>query len=314
MRFDNPFTQAEMYAFDSSTVTAHTWGEAAFQGLYALYTFNKFYLGSLLKGAFIAKCERESTIIALYNRTVLYLSSLVKLNTLADFQTVATSARSLFELVLDMALVNKDTTDESVDRLMAFTFVERYRVAKEAIDYFPNHPRQIDPMLSCKQDFCNDPKVIKKVDEFADKYGWRRTGGKLNLPKHWSRKDARSRSRHVGEKWEARYIRTYMFSWYVHSGLPGIHGFTEQAFEIMNMDALRFSYDVILDGLKILGQEIHLVEAVPKWSEGIAFFDHLVALILLDKFRVDQGEASKLNYLEEHEREGVSPACQTSPK
>jgi len=111
---------------------------------------------------------------------VKYLASMRKLNGQIHFQTIAASARSLFELGLDIALYCQDLTNDSVDRLHAFTRVERYRVAKKIVDFFSNHHLPNNWNISKQKSLCADPQEKLQVEAIRSKY-W----GKITKwPKH----------------------------------------------------------------------------------------------------------------------------------
>lgn len=301
MRFDNPFTKEDEIRGDWDAITPRLYADAAYEGIRATHTFQKFYLEPLLLHGLITPSRREQVLIELHYRMVAYLSSFRKLNGPQYFQTLAASARSLFELGLDMVLLSLDSTDESIDRLDAFTKVERYRVAKKTVDYFSNHPLPKGQDISAQRLVCSSPNVKSEMESLLDRY-W--PSAKRTYPNHWSKfQDARSRARHVGTKWEERYVLTnYIFSWHVHSGLAGVSGLNENTFHAFVMEAFQLSYDVVLDCLRILGQEFHLPKVMPEWADRLSFLERIILLALIDKTLIALGEPSRLVYLEEQEQ------------
>jgi len=136
-----------------------------------------------------------------------YLASVHRLDSPVHFQSIAGAARSVFELALDLALLGADTTTESVDRLAAFTRVERYRVAKRLVDFYGSHPLPPDFNIAEQRRVCSDAGEEAAVEALIVQY-WGHRNGDLNWPNHWSRfRGARGRARHVSKSWEERYVR-----------------------------------------------------------------------------------------------------------
>jgi hypothetical protein len=113
---------------------------ATFEGVSALQVFSEFYLRPLLQGL-VGTTARERAFLGLYYRMAAYLASVRKLDAPIHFQSIAAAARSVFELGLDIALLGADATNQSVDRLAAFTRVERYRLARKLVDFYATRPR-----------------------------------------------------------------------------------------------------------------------------------------------------------------------------
>jgi hypothetical protein len=277
--------------------------DVSFEGIRAIYTFQKLSLSPLLKGL-LNPSPREQAVVGLHYRIASYLASLFRLNGPVHFQAIAASARSLFELGLDMALFHKDTSDESLNRLHAFTRVERYRVATKLVDFYTNKPLPDNLDLTIQRSLCGDPKEKMEVEALIQKY-WSSTrkGGPL-WPKHWSRfQETRGRACFVGGTWEGWYVQNYyMLSWHIHSGITGILDLPQDAFDYFVMEAFQLSTDAVVESYKIIGRELHLERAIPKWPETIAFLDRVIGLALVDKRLQSLGEPHRFCYLEEHEK------------
>ena len=303
MRFDDPFTEKDVIRADKATVTPHMIADATFEGVRAAHTFHKFYLKPLLQGLII-QSPKEEAIVGLHYRLAAYLTSLCRLNAPIHFQAVAASSRSIFELGLDTVLISQDSTNESIERLQAFTRVERYRVAKKAVDFFSVNPVPADMDISKQRALCSDLNQKLQIESLIDQYWGRNRNGDLIWPKHWSRfQDARGRSRQVGASWEERYVCTYYtFSWQVHSGLAGVANISKNLFDGFAMEAFQLSTDVVLDTYRILGHELQLGRAMPEWEGRLAFLNRVIELSLVDKSLQSLKEPMKFRYWEEHEK------------
>lgn len=303
MHFDVPFSENDIIRADNAPVTPHMLADAAFEGIRAIYTFQKISLKPLLQGL-LNQSPREQAVVGFHYRIAAYLTSLYKLNGPIHFQTIAASARSLFELGLDMVLFSKDFTDDSLNRLYAFTRVERYRVAGKLVDFYHTKPLPPDLDISKQRSLCADPKEKLQVEALVLKYWGRNRKGNLLWPTHWSRfQEARGRARHVEGTWEEWYVHNYyMLSWHIHPGITGIANLPKEAFDYFAMEAFQLSADVVVESYRILGRELHIGEAMPKWVDSLAFLGRVIGMTLVDKRLQSLGEPPRFRYLEEHEK------------
>ncbi len=220
-------------------------------------------------------------------------------------QAVSASARSLFEIGLDLALLHQDQTDNSVARIEAFTIVERYRVANKAVDHYANRPVPEDFSIDQQRGLVADPDRRAEVDRLIELHWGRNRLGDLNWPKHWSTFfDARGRARAVGEVWEERYVRHYyQLSWHIHAGLTGVADLPREHFDAFSSLAHKLATDVILDSYHIVGAELHLANAIPEWADHQFFLQKAISLALVDERLQTLGEPVRFTYMERHEHE-----------
>jgi hypothetical protein len=304
MRFELPFGEEDVVRADRVPVTPRLVASATFEGVRAGLCYWVFHLKSVMQGLLDRK-PREQAVLGLFYRSIGHVASIRRLNHPMHIQAIAASARSLFELGLNMALLSQDQTDNSLDRMVAFTRVERYRVAKKLVDFYAARPVPPDLNLTQQRATVADVVETAAVEALVQQYWGRNRKGELNWPKHWSAfPEARGRAQHVGGPWEERYVRhCYMFSWHIHSGLVGVAGLPKEVFEIFASQAYRLSTGVILDCYRIVGVELQLASAIPEWSRHLSFLDHIIGLALVDGRLQALGEPTKLIYLEEHEHE-----------
>jgi len=169
---------------------------------------------------------KETAVRDTFYRLCLFLRSIVDLNRLDHFQSIASAARSIFELWIDLELLAQDTSGDAVRRYEAFPELERYRRAGQIVQFADAHPNAITMDISRQRSFCADPERQRRL---MSVWGTNRVGGQ-NFPDHWSRENLRARSRRVGQ--EAMYIEAQpLLSWYVHSGSAGISGMSRDALE-----------------------------------------------------------------------------------
>jgi Family of unknown function (DUF5677) len=108
--------------------------------------------------------DKEEAIRTSYFRMVLLLRSLVALNNVQHFQTVASVTRSLFELYLDIKTLASGSCDKTVRRYWDFVEVERYRTAKQLLRFAEKHPNTLGD-LEKQRAYCDDEEREKKSQE-----------------------------------------------------------------------------------------------------------------------------------------------------
>jgi hypothetical protein len=302
--FAQPFTEADVLRADQVAVTPRLFANATFEGVRALYTFSAFYIRPLLQGL-VAATARDQAILGLYYRLAAYLASVRRLDAPLHFQSIAAAARSAFEVGLDIELIGRDPTNASVDRLAAFTRVERYRVASRLVDFYANRPLPPDFNIARQRQVCADQAETTQVEALVLQYWGRRRNGDLNWPKHWSPfPETRGRARQVGPGWEERYVRYYyMLSWQIHSGVVGAAGLQQDSFDIFVADAHRLIRDTVIDAFGVLGRELHLAQAMNEWGNRLEFLRHVSGIALVDQRLQGLGEPARFMYLEDHEQE-----------
>jgi hypothetical protein len=184
--------------------------------------------------------DRDSCFILIYHRTAANVASLSKLNGQQHFQAVTMLARNLFELAVDIKLVDKIT--DSVPKMIAYVEVEKLRAAKKIVAYKKKYSAiALDDSLyrsyisseGARID-ANKAKLwpgAKKID------GW----PNLNL---------KDRSELLGHPYDEIYeVEQPRMSWQVHSGLTGVANLKAETFVHMagvGIGSCIKSYETIL--------------------------------------------------------------------
>src|SRR5215213_6909229 len=120
MRFELPFNEADVLRARQVPVTPALTANATFEGVRATLAYWRFHLLPVLQGL-INQTARERSFLSLFHRFVGYITSIWRLNGPAHVQAIAGSARSLFEVGLDLTLFREDQSNESVERIQSFT-------------------------------------------------------------------------------------------------------------------------------------------------------------------------------------------------
>jgi hypothetical protein len=213
-----------------------------FAGLTSVMQFDELEVRGIIHGL-LAPSDREKCFILIYWRTAANVMSLSKLNGHQHFQAITMIARSLFEMSVDLKLIDK--IPNAVEKMIAFIDVEKLRCARKIVRFKHNHPgTTVDD--SIYQSFIMSEKTrieaIKaklwpgagKVDGFAN----------MNLAE---------RSILAGLKYEEIYeVEQPRMSWQVHSGLTGVANLKAETFTHMAGVAIGScikSYETILTAM-----------------------------------------------------------------
>ena len=210
--------------------------------------------------------DRESAIRTTYFRMVLILRSIIALNHTQHFQTVASATRSLFELYLDIGSLASGDTDEAAQKYYEFTEIERYRRAKQLVEFTSRNPNALSD-VSNQRAFYEDAERRKRIEARVRKG----KNGEWIYPKHWTGKNVRDRARELDL--EAWYIEIYpLLSWYVHGGATGIAGMSRDALESCFGTCHRLTQKIFLDATSICAKETRISDAIEcfgRWMEGL---------------------------------------------
>jgi hypothetical protein len=229
--------------------------EAHFQGTDSIRNFVVKVMEPLLVGQ-LKLNDRQTAIVGTYYRIIGWLKALGELDSLPHYQAVASGARSLFELLMDIKLIHSDTTGDIVQKFHAFPEIEKYRSASTLVSYCD---RTNNETIECsvQRTFVNGEKRKNNIDSIVINNWGTTKNGKPNWPKHWSGKSVSKRAEMLGSECEALYYELYPFlSWHIHSGSTGYAGLTqdtiESAFGLMHNTIQK----VALDATVICAEEM----------------------------------------------------------
>jgi hypothetical protein len=204
--------------------------EAFFQGTDSIRQFVVSVMEPVLFGQ-LGLDDRQTAIVGTYYRIVAWLKALGELNSLSHYQAVASGARSLFELLLDLKLIQSDSNGEWVKKFHAFPEIEKYRAAEKLVSY-------CDRTSGTKLDCTNQRKFIDGADKEAAiesliRQHWGTTrDGEPRWPHNWSGLSAAQRAKKLGPEYDELYIEFYPFlSWHIHSGSTGYAGLKPETLE-----------------------------------------------------------------------------------
>lgn len=177
----------------------------------------------------ISPTPRETCFIGTYYRTRPNVETLLRLNSVKDFQAIAMLARALFELSVDSRLF--ENTPGAWVKMQAFADAQKLHAAKKIIEFRRSHA-----------DFDIDTSV---QESFVAKNSARITSVRASLwpgvrtLSHWSGMNLSRRVETVKSPFDQIYANDYpRLSWYVHPGLTGIANLSPETFIHLLLRAL----------------------------------------------------------------------------
>jgi hypothetical protein len=173
-------------------------------------------------GGLVAKTDRDHCFVGIYYRAKANVESLLSLKYVRDFQASTMLARSLFELAVDIKLI--DVIQDAVKKIAAFSEVERLKSARRIVDFRAAHPDLIYPSTVHADFISNNAARIEAEQNIlwpSIKPGARKVG-------HWSGLDLRARANLLKAPFDEIYEVKYAeLSWYTHAA--GLTGFDLKA-------------------------------------------------------------------------------------
>ena len=204
---------------------------------------------SLVRGTALAQTMRtlrETCFLGNYMRAIANAKTLLKLDSVRDTQAIAMIARSIFELAIEIELI--DRIPDSAEKIIAFGEYEHLRRARKIVAYAnrnPSHsPHLDDPQL---QSFIDQQGA--RIEAARDRL-W--PDKKLSLD-HWTQMKLGRRAEHIGGPINGIFQTEYQsHSWYAHAGLTGVMDTNEEFYWVTN----GFSYGLASDSYHLILKSI----------------------------------------------------------
>lgn len=255
---------------DSGTLPPAELAKSFYDGTVALGKFVRETVHPLLS-KLIAPSDRELAFSGAFYRMCAWIDSLVRLGHEGiQFQGVAAATRGLFELLMDIKLLEKDVTGEAVAKYMAHIEVDRFRMAQRLVDWKTAHPGATRYSDKHARDKVNAPGNAGRCEAKVIKY-WGTTGkGKPNWPEHWTSKSVRGRAEELGDDFMEMYLYFYAItSADLHAGFSGQGGFKAETY--LAKVALFHSH-----AQEFFSEALTITAAAVKLDKAIAEFRTLV--------------------------------------
>ena len=194
-----------------------------FSTLTSLNDFDKLEIRNVIRGL-LNPTQREICFIANYYRAFANIESILVLNHVKYVQGIASAARGLFEIAVDVALI--DHVPQGPEKMLALIDVEKMRSAQAIIDFKAANPTaQVDTTTFHEFIRLEGARITALRDSF-----W------PNRPdvQHWSLLEMQKRVEKLGQPFNEIYAVEYArLSWYIHSGLTGFANLQKESFELI---------------------------------------------------------------------------------
>jgi hypothetical protein len=174
--------------------------EAYFQGTETVCQFVVSVIEPILGGQ-LGLNDRQIAIVGTYLRIIAWLKALAQLNSLPHYQAVAAATRSLYELLLDIKLLQSDVTGDLVKKFHAFPQVEKYRAARNLVSFCDKNP---NTGIECtnQRTFVDGPTKEAAINSIVTTHWGTNKNNKPKRPDHWSGMTIRERAERLGQQYE----------------------------------------------------------------------------------------------------------------
>jgi hypothetical protein len=225
---------------------------------------------------------RDFAIFASYLRSLAHVRTLIRLNDPSHFQAIAASSRTLFELAVEIYLV--DRIDNGPEKYQVFSDFERLRAARRIVEFHASSKvEEPSESLGVYQRFIDDN--ASSIDASVQKL-W---AGKSNL-RHWSEKDLRQRAVFLGAPFHEIYDVHYAeFSWYIHPGVGAIASLKAEVYPVICAQAYGVATRCYVETLRFVINDLRLTSVDPVIEKKLEFA-RLVA------FSDSEEEAARLHH------------------
>jgi hypothetical protein len=182
----------------------------------------------------LSPSDHENCFIGTYYRTMGNVETLLAIENSKGFQAASMLARALFELAVDIRLIN--AIEFASLKMRVFVDVEKLRCARKIIKFKAANP-------SVSLDTTVHESFITRHEETIDRKR-RILWPKLDRVDHWSGLGMGRRVSLLKEPFEEIYEVDYpALSWYVHSGLTGVINLKAETFVHISARAFKLAAD-----------------------------------------------------------------------
>lgn len=233
--------------------------------------------------------DREKVILGLYYRSIGFCRTASELKSVVHQQSLTSAERSVIELYVDMELVHRNVIPDAIEKFLAFTDWQKLKAAKRMDRFFTDHP-DLDSQPSKATAHRNFLSTDGQRVEQLVQHLW----GQNAKPEHWSNLNLVDRAKKLDKDVEYLVMKDYdRRNFYVHTGLAGVFNLSKENFEALCAFALNLIGDCLLNELQILGKELKLSQAIPKYDDALDALSKVQVFAFADKLLQSLGEPSR---------------------
>lgn len=223
---------------------------------------------------------REFAIFSTYLRSFAHIRTLTELTNVSHFQAIAIGTRALFELALEIPLI--DRVDNGPEKHRVFSDVERLRTARQIVEFHATGKME-EPLghLVVHEKFIADNAL--RIDTEA-----KATWPANPHPHHWSAMKLPKRVAEIGAPFEEIYNVSYAeLSWYTHPGVGVVATLDVSAYPAICGDAFGIAIRCYVETLKFMIGELNL-------REDDSLIDKKLDFARMQAFAADPAQAEAL--------------------
>jgi len=152
----------------------------------------------------------DTPLCNVYIRLYLAVGSLLRLNHRKDFQVLASTARIILELYLDIHLLNRNLIPKGFEKFKDFGKLKKFDIAKRRRNWAEENN------FPYAEKFPKRLAYLKECTSFEERIQELWGSQVLN---HWTGLDIASRAKKLGNQFIEYYLLLYdLGNWYIHSG------------------------------------------------------------------------------------------------
>lgn len=264
---NTPLSLEVIEAADVNTLSREEQASALFKGTQSLYALMENGVCSVVLGQ-VGKSDIEQAIASTYFRITLLLRGLAALGDPSHFQIANSTARTVFELFLDLKALCADGS--LTVKYFAFARVVKFRKAEQLVRFLDANPSVDRAPHQHAISFASDAQRKQEVEQQCCQHWGTSKGGQPNWPDHWSGRTIADRARDAGPEFEEMYrSQFFLQSQYVHAGPAGIQDMSREALICSFGIAHRLVQQLASAATELIGGTFHLFDAKPELREQL---------------------------------------------
>jgi hypothetical protein len=220
----------------------------------SLRNFDKIEVKGVVD-SLLSTTPEENCFIGTYYRTSGNIESVLEFQHPRHFQAAAMLARALFELAVDMRML--EAVPNSTVKMNAFIEVEKLRCARKAVAFKTSHPQADVDTTSYTAFIAHSGSRVDSIR--------RSLWPGIHRLHHWSGLAMPGRVAKLKAPFDQLYEVDYpRLSWYTHPGLTGIANLPPEAFTYICSYAFKLAADSYSEVLQTLIRKFGLVKTNDK--------------------------------------------------
>jgi hypothetical protein len=286
----HPFTEAEIALAGATPVTQDEVFEANRACTVELANF-MFDIVVPTLATLISPSQKEKALAAVAYRLAALAKTAGVLGEPYQFQTIAGTARSIYELCADIELLASGKVADAVEKFDAFTRAARFSAAYVLCEFYKSNPDRDDASKAPEQKkLVGIPGKLAEITAVCQKH-W----GRSSPPRHWAGWTFKEQSVQLGTDWRERHLRySALLGWQVHGGGAGVVQLSSDSLRTIDMISRELIVEVLPQALHTLANELHLKKGFPEFAERLDFTcDFVTTYAVIDMKPQKAGYPSK---------------------